>query len=139
MRSSSLSVTPLNRCPSYRLFLCLSLGASLSTCQHKYLWLLLASETLVMPRYRPEHRQAFWALVSLSLLPHWEYLQVTYLMRGNGTDGRRAEIKDSGGTDGTWGVTENIFKFLSRKKASLKVPELCRKRIYGNQHSVEAL
>lgn len=55
------------------------------------------------------------------------------LMRGNGADWKRAEIIDSGGTDGTWGVIENIFKFLSRKKASPKLPELCRKQIYGNQ------
>lgn len=31
------SVTPLNRCPFYELFLSLSLGANFSTCQHKCL------------------------------------------------------------------------------------------------------
>lgn len=42
-------------------------------------------------------------------------------------NGQKSKILEGLMGLGGGGVIENIFKFLSRKKASPKVPELCRK------------
>ena len=69
MRSSSLSVTPPNRCPFYEPFLSLAWGAN-SPPSHERLRLPPASSTLAVPKYRAECRNDRWWLIVFALWFH---------------------------------------------------------------------
>ena len=69
MRSSSLSVTPPNRCPFYEPFLSLAWVAN-SPPSHERLRLPPASSTLAVPKYGAECRNDLWWLIIFVLWFH---------------------------------------------------------------------